>query len=60
MDAGAEIIELSAAKILNSERKNKREFGAFADIPVYSIPYLQIKKIASLKIIFGGCRRKQI
>ena len=49
MAAGAEASELSAANILSSERKNKRELGELADIPVYSIPYPQIKKIASLK-----------
>lgn len=49
MAAGAEVLELSAANILSSERRNKREVGKLADIPVYSIPYPQIKKIASLK-----------
>ena len=49
MAAGAEALELSAANILSSERKNKRELGELADIPVYSIPYPQIKKIAFLK-----------
>lgn len=49
MDAGAEVLELSAANILSPERRNKREVGKLADIPVYSIPYPQIKKIASLK-----------
>lgn len=49
MAAGVEALELSAANILSSERRNKRELGELADIPVYSIPYPQIKKIASLK-----------
>ena len=49
MATGAEALELSAANILSSERRNKRELGELADIPVYSIPYPQIKKIASLK-----------
>ncbi len=58
MATGAEALELSAANILSSERRNKRELGELADIPVYSIPYPKIKKIASLKrITFGGCRK---
>ena len=48
MVAGAEALELFA-NISSLKRKNKRELGELADIPVYSIPYPQIKKIASLK-----------
>lgn len=47
--AGAENLELSAANVLSSERKNRRELGDLADMPVYSIPYPQIRKIAALK-----------
>ena len=31
------------------ERKRKKEMGTLADIPSYSIPYIQIKKIANFK-----------
>lgn len=31
------------------ENVNKRRLGGMADLPVYSIPYQQIKKIAELK-----------
>ena len=31
------------------ERKRKKELGTLADIPTYSIPYVQIKKIANFK-----------
>ena len=31
------------------ENANRRKLGAIADIPVYSIPYPQIKKIAAIK-----------
>ena len=31
------------------ERKRKKELGNLADIPTYSIPYVQIKKIANFK-----------
>ena len=31
------------------ERKRKKELGSLAGIPTYSIPYVQIKKIANFK-----------
>lgn len=47
--AGAEEVIYSATQMLSSERRNSNRLGQLADIPVYSIPYPQIKKIAVLK-----------
>lgn len=47
--AGAENVIFSAYDILQAERKNKKRLGAMADMPVYTIPYPQIKKIANFK-----------
>lgn len=47
--AGCEEVVFSCEKMLRAERKRRRELGAMADIPVYSISYLQIKKIANFK-----------
>ena len=47
--ASAEEVIYSAAQILATERRNRDRLGELADIPIYSIPYSQIKKIAALK-----------
>ena len=47
--AGAEEVIYSATQMLSAERRNRKRLGEQADMPVYSIPYLQIKKIAALK-----------
>ncbi|MCR5273122.1 MAG: ISLre2 family transposase [Lachnospiraceae bacterium] len=47
--AGAEEVIYSAQEMIRMENANKRRLGAMADVPVYSIPYTQIKKIAALK-----------
>lgn len=47
--AGAEEVIYSASEMIAMENRNKRRLGNMADIPVYSIPYPQIKKIAALK-----------
>ena len=49
MAAGAEDLIYSASQMLSSERKNRKQLGNLADIPIYSIPYPHIKKIAALK-----------
>ena len=49
MAAGAEEVIYSASEMLTMENKNKKRLGSMADMPVYSIPYPQIKKIAALK-----------
>lgn len=47
--AGAEDIIYTASDMLRMERKNKERLGVLADMPIYSIPYPQIKKMASIK-----------
>lgn len=47
--AGMEEVICSAEEVLRSERKNRRVQGALADLPVYTIPYTQIRKIAAIK-----------
>ena len=49
MAAGAEEVIYSAGEMILMEKRNKQELGNMADIPVYSIPYPQIKKIVALK-----------
>lgn len=49
MAVGCEEVIYSSNKMFSAERKNREALGALADIPVYSIPYPQIKKIAALK-----------
>ena len=47
--AGAGEVIYSATQMLSAESRNRAKLGSLADIPVYSIPYPQIKKIAALK-----------
>lgn len=47
--AGCEEVIYSSNQMFSAERKNREALGVLADIPVYSIPYPQIKKIAALK-----------
>ncbi len=47
--AGMEEVICSAEDVLRSERKNRKAQGALADLPVYTIPYTQIRKIAAIK-----------
>lgn len=47
--AGAEEVIYSATQMLSAERRNRARLYGLADMPVYSIPYPQIKKIAALK-----------
>ena len=47
--AGAEEVIYSATEMIGMENANRRRLGAMADLPIYSIPYPQIKKIAALK-----------
>lgn len=47
--AGMEEVICSAEEVLRSERKNRRAQGIYADMPSYTIPYVQIRKIAALK-----------
>lgn len=47
--AGMEEVICSAEEVLRSERKNRKAQGVFSDLPVYTIPYTQIRKIAAIK-----------
>ena len=47
--AGCEEVIYSSRQMFSAERKNREALGVLADMPVYSIPYPQIKKIAALK-----------
>ena len=47
--AGCEEVICSSSKMFLQERQNRKALGAMADLPVYSIPYPKIKKIAALK-----------
>lgn len=47
--AGMEEVICSAEEVLKSERKNRKAQGIYADMPTYTIPYAQIRKIAALK-----------
>src|SRR5574344_976558 len=46
---GAEEVIYSSTNMISMENENKRRLGSLADLPVYSIPYPQIKKIAAIK-----------
>ena len=47
--AGCEEVIYSSNEMFRMERKNRKALGELADMPVYSIPYPQIRKIAALK-----------
>ncbi len=47
--AGCEEVVCSSSWMFAAERKNRDVLGALADMPVYSIPYPQVRKIAALK-----------
>ena len=49
MAAGSEEIIYSAEKMMQFEAENRKKLGSLADMPLYSIPYTQVKKIAALK-----------
>ena len=39
----------SADQMFQMETRNRKRLGNMADMPIYSIPYTQVKKIAALK-----------
>ena len=49
MASGAEEVIYSASEMIASENRNRERLGSMADMHIYSIPYLQIRKIAALK-----------
>ena len=46
---GMEEFVSSSSAVIRSERRNRKMQGEIGEVPVYSIPYPQIKKIAALK-----------
>ena len=48
MAADVKEVIYSASDMIIMENKNKRRLGNMANMPVYTIPYTQIKKIAAL------------
>ena len=46
---GCEEVIYNSNQMFQMERANKRKLGQLADLPVYSIPYPQIKKIAAIR-----------
>ena len=49
MAAGTEEVIFSAEQMIRMENANKKRLGIMADIPTYSVPYPQIKKIAAIR-----------
>lgn len=49
LTVGMEEVICSAEDVMKSERRNRREQGKIADLPIYTIPYPKIKKIAAIK-----------
>lgn len=47
--AGCEEVVFSCEEMLREERKRRRELGKLGELPVYRIPYPQIRKIANFK-----------
>ncbi len=47
--AGAEEVIYTASDMIRMERHNREKLGDLADLPIYSIPYPNIKKKAALK-----------
>ena len=46
---GSEDIIYSSSKMWSEERKRQKKLGYLADVPSYSIPYVQIKKMLNFK-----------
>ena len=55
--AGSEEIIYSATEMIRMEKENRRKLAVLADLPVYEIPYPQIRKIAAIKNHIGVCKR---
>lgn len=49
MKSGTEEVIYSAKEMLAMESRNRKRLGSMADMPVYTIPYTQVRKIAALK-----------
>lgn len=58
--SGCEEVIYSSKQMFALERRNRDNLGVLADMPMYSIPYHQIKKTAALKNHIWGCKRGKI
>ena len=56
--AGAEEVIYTATDMIRMEDANRKILGVMADMPIYSIPYPQIKKIAALKNHIWGLQKE--
>ena len=44
-----EDITTTCGDIIRAEQANRKRLGALANVPTYSIPYAQVKKIANFR-----------
>ncbi len=51
---GAEEVVYSCEAILRMEARNRKRLGNMADMPIYSIPYTNIKKIVQFRTGIHG------
>ncbi len=51
---GSESAPISASAIMESLNKNRNDLGSLADLPSYSIPYPQIRKMAAIRSHLWG------
>ncbi len=49
MAAGGEEAVYSAAEMIAMENRNRERLGSLADLPIYSIPYPKVRKVAAIK-----------
>ena len=47
--SGGEDITTTCGDIIRAEQANRKRLGALANVPTYSIPYAQVKKIANFR-----------
>lgn len=46
---GCEEVVYSCRKVMKQEREAQRKLGVYAGMPIYSIPYIHVKKIANFR-----------
>ena len=47
--SGGEDVTTTCEDIIRAEQANRKRLGALANVPTYSIPYAQVKKIANFR-----------
>ena len=47
--SGGEDITTTCGDIIRAEQANRKRLGTLANVPTYSIPYAQVKKIANFR-----------